>query len=114
MGQLTREQLLARKIGHEVVDLGDGSTVKVRGLNRDQAHTMQQLDTSRDRDLFMIAEGMIEPKMNEEDVAAWFAGDETGAIERVSKAIVRLSGMADGQGKDATKSVPRRRGRGSA
>jgi len=114
MGQLTREQLLARKIGHEVVDLGDGSTVKVRGLNRDQAHAMQQLDAGRARDLFMIATGMVAPEMSEEDVAVWFTGDETGAIERVSTAIVRLSGMADGQGKDATKSVPRGRGRGRA
>jgi len=107
MARLTREQVLARKLGHGVVDLGDGDTVEVRGLSRDEAHHLQTLEVVRDRDLYMIATGMVDPKMNEDDAAAWFAGDEAGSLEKVANEITRLSGMADGQGKDATKSVPR-------
>jgi hypothetical protein len=114
MARLTREQVLARKLGQEEVDLGDGDTVMVRGLNRDQAHHLQTLEVIREREVYMIAVGMADPEMTEEDVAAWFAGDEAGALDKIAKVITRLSGMADGQGKDATKSVPRRRGRGRA
>lgn len=112
MAHLTREQLLARKLGQEVVDLGDGGTVLVRGLNRAEAHAMTERETARDRELYMIATGLLDPQMTEDDVAAWFAADSAGALDLVGKAITVLSGMAPGQGKDATKSVPRRRGRG--
>ena len=111
MARLTREQILARRLGFEDVDLGDGDTVQVRGLNRDEAHHLQSLETVRDRDVYLIATGMVDPEMTEEDVAAWFAQDATGPINDVGAAITRLSGMAPGQGKDATKSVPRGRGR---
>lgn len=118
MAVLTREQILARKRGHETVALDpddpDAGEVVVRGLSRDETHEMMQLESVRDRDAFMVATGLVEPAMTTDDVAAWFAEDATGPIDRVAKKITELSGMAAGQGKDATKSVPRRRGRGRA
>lgn len=113
MAHLTRDEILARKLGRDTVDLGDGATVLVRGLTRAEAHEMTTRDTPRDRELYMIATGMVEPALSEDDVAAWFDADAAGALDVVGKRITELSGMAPGQGKGATKSVPggRRRGR---
>lgn len=112
MARLTAEQILARKLGQEEVDLGDGATVLVRGLNHNEAHQVNQRGDARERDVEMVHLGMVDPAMSREQVEAWFGSDGPGPLGKVSEAITRLSGLAPGQGKDATKSVPRRRGRG--
>lgn len=115
MANLTREQILARKRGEESVTLSDGGTVSVRGMKHNEAHALRELETIRERDAFMISCGLVDPAMTTEDVMAWFeVPGESGDLQLISSKISQLSGMDEGQGKDATKSVPRRRGRGRA
>lgn len=109
MARLTREAILARKLGQEEVELSDGATVMVRGLTRAEAIEMGQLGTVAERDAWMVATGLVDPELSVDDVVAWFGQGAAGDADRIAKKITELSGMADGQAKGYTKSVPRRR-----
>jgi hypothetical protein len=106
---LTREEILAKATGGEVVTLPSGGQVKVRGLSRDEAVELQTREGTAARDNFLIATGMTDPRMTEDDVAAWgkiegAAGDTVA----VSETITRLSGMVEGAGKSGP-TPPRKR-----
>lgn len=106
---LTRDQILARKMGHDLVQIGDDpdDVVKVRGLNREESIAVGQIDDHVERDRFLISAGLVDPPMTMEDVAAWGAQDGGGpgsALEKVSRRIGELSGMVEGAGKSG---VPR-------
>ena len=110
MANLTREQILARKTGKGTATLPDGSTVAIRALTRDEVLEMQQGDRSLgERDNYIVATGMTDPKMSEQDVAAWAAAGDAGDLVAVSDEIAALSGLKPGSGKEATKSTSRRR-----
>lgn len=96
---LTREQILARKTGRGNATLPDGSTVGIRAMTRDEVIEMQAIEILADKDNFMIATGMTDPKMSLEDVAAWAASGDAGDLIAVSDAIAELSGIKQGAGK---------------
>lgn len=106
---LTREEILNKTIGHVVLTLPSGGQVKVRGLTRNEAIAVQQLEDMREKDNAMIAAGLVEPAMTVDDVAAWAeipgsAGDTT----EVSFQIATMSGFSEGAGKSG---VGRARGK---
>lgn len=110
MAALTREQILARKLHQEVVDLPDGSgTVTVRGITRNEALELQDLKTTAERDNHVIAAGMIEPKLTADEVRDWAENDDAGTLKVVSEAIAKLSRMTPDAQKEVTKSAARRR-----
>lgn len=96
---LTREQILAKKLSQEVIDLPSGGQVKVRGLTRDEALLTQDREGTAARDNYVIATGLLDPKLTEDDVAAWAATGATGDLNTISLAIAHLSGMGEGAGK---------------
>lgn len=109
-GHLTREQILARKRGEGTATLPDGSTVAIRALTRDEVLEAQESGKSTaERDNYIVATGMTDPRLSVEDVAAWAAADDAGALVAVSDAIAELSGLKPSAGKEATKSAARRR-----
>lgn len=99
MANLTREQILARKTGKGRATLPDGSTVAIRALTRDEVLASQDLDALTDKDNFIVATGMTDPKLTVDDVAAWAAAGDAGDLVAVSEAIAELSGLAQGAGK---------------
>jgi len=116
MAVLTREQILARKVAGvtEEVDLGDGSSVIVRGLSRREASETSKVDDDFEEvEILALHYGLVDPPLSVDDVRAWRAGDQSENVQKVVSVIQRLSGSAPGQGKDATKSVPRRRRAGA-
>lgn len=110
MAVLTREQILARKVAGrtETVELNGGEVV-VRGLTRGEASACGKLDDQDDVEALALHYGLVDPALSLEDATAWRDQDESGELQKVVDAIQSLSGTAPGQGKDATKSVPRRR-----
>lgn len=108
MGNMTREAILARKLGRDTVEVPDGGTVEVRGLNRREAMHVAGIDDHYERDVYLIATGMVDPAMTEEDVIAWGDQDDSGTLEVVSQRIGELSRMVEGAGKSR---VPRARRR---
>lgn len=99
MAHLTRAQVLARKTGKGTATLPDGSTVAVRALTRDEVLASQELATLPERDNFIVANGMTNPKLTIEEVAGWAAEADAGDLVAVSDAIAELSGLKQGAGK---------------
>lgn len=97
---LTREEILARATGGEVVTLPSGGQVKIRGLSRNEAIGVQEREGAAARDNYVVATGLVDPAMSEDDVAAW--GELPGGagdLVEISREISRLSGMSEGAGK---------------
>jgi hypothetical protein len=105
---LTKDEILAKKLGRRTVTLPSGGEVIVRGLNRNEAMSLRDEPTNADRDNLMISLGLVEPKLTQAEVAAWTEEAGAGDAVEISMAIAELSGMAAGAPKEATKSVPRR------
>lgn len=100
MANLTREQILARKTGKGKATLPDGSTVSIRALTRDEVlEAGEGTKTTAERDNYIVAIGMTDPKLTVEDVAAWAASADAGDLTTVSDAIAELSGLKQGAGK---------------
>jgi hypothetical protein len=108
MTHLTRESILARKTGRGIATLPDGSTVAIRALTRDEILEFQGMDTLSEKDNYLVAAGMTDPKMSVEDVASWGASADAGDLTAVSDAIAELSGLKKGAGKSGV-AAPRRR-----
>jgi hypothetical protein len=109
---LTREEILNRKKAGktEKYDLNDGSgTVEIRALTRDQALAIStDAETLAEKDNLLIAQGLVNPAMSIEDVAAWAGDESAGVLSGLSQRIAEISGMAEGAGKSR---VPRARRR---
>jgi hypothetical protein len=101
VGNLTREQILARKIGKGKATLPDGGVVSIRALTRDEVLASQEIEDTGERENFLIAMGMTDPKLSREDVSAWAAGAAAGDVVAVSDAIAILSGLKQGAGKSS-------------
>jgi hypothetical protein len=120
MAELTREEILARKIGNTVgiVELADGATVKVRGITRAEAAKIREHDQAHPDDVLGqeaigISAGMISPELTVAEALQWCQNEGSGNVGRVMAAIQQLSGEGPGQAKEYLKSVPgRRRARG--
>lgn len=106
MANLTRDQILARKIGKGKATLPDGSTVSIRALTRDEVLDMQEGSrTLAERDNLIVSMGMTDPKLSVDDVAAWAAAGDAGDLVEVSEAIAELSGLKQGAGKSGVSGV---------
>lgn len=108
MQHLTREQIKARKRGHGVCKLPDGSTVAIRALSRDEVLEMQALETVAERDNFVVSRGMTEPELSVEDVAEWAADGAAGDMVAITQAVALLSGLQEGAGKSGPARARRR------
>ncbi len=110
---VTREQLLSGgRLPQDKIDIEGVGVVTVRGLNRAEAMQVQQAgDTPGEQEPWILHFGMVEPALSYDDAVAWAGSAPAGELQVVTVRIAELSGMADGQAKDATKSVPGRRRR---
>lgn len=100
---LTRAQILARKTGKGYATLPDGSQVGIRALTRDEVLESQERPSMAERENFIIATGMTDPKLSVEDVHAWASEGEAGDLVAVSDGIATLSGLKPGADKEAYK-----------
>lgn len=107
---LTREEILARVVGQEVVTLPSGGEVRVRGLTRDEALQVQEAEGTAARDNTIIALGMVEPSLTVEEVALWAQTAPAADSVTISRAVAELSGMGEGAGKSGV-ARPRRKPR---
>lgn len=110
MSVLTRDQILARKLGQETVSLADGSgEVVIRALTRNEALAVRDAEGTAGRDNLVLHYGVVEPALTMADVEAWVDQDAAGVLADLSERIGRLSGMTADSGKAAYKSAGGRR-----
>lgn len=108
MANLTREQILARKLGNDVVTLPDGSTVAIRAVSHKLVLASQQMADPNERTAFLISAAMTDPALSYEDVLAWSENGDAGDIVTLTERVQELSRLTEGAGKS---SVPRTRKR---
>lgn len=112
-GQLTRDEILARRTGSGIVTLEDGATVKVRGLTRGEAAKMRAYEEEHEGDVIglealAVSQAMTEPKLSQQEAVEWLGIEGHGYVQRVISAIQDLSGERPGQAKEYLKRLPRR------
>lgn len=96
-----KERLLARRIPEGTVELGEG-VVTVRGLTRGEVlflHNGKELGVIEDAaswECKMIALGMVDPPMTEDEVRQWQDSSPADELTAVNEKITELSGLAEG------------------
>lgn len=101
---MDKSKLLADRVGlnTEDIEIEGVGTITVRGLSRFEllvAQKKHEGDTlKQERCVLSIA--VLDPVLTEDDVASWQRTSPPMEIERVARAVNRLSGI----GKDAAKS----------
>ena len=101
MANLTREQILARKIGKGKATLPDGSTVAIRALTRDEVLRLQEIEDIGKRDNLAASMAITNPQLSAEDVALWAAEGNAGDLVTIIEAVQELSGLRQGAGKSS-------------
>lgn len=96
---LTREEILARKVGRGTATLPDGSQVTVRGLTRDEVVQAGEQDGTAERDNYIVHRGLVDPVLSLDDVRAWGANGAAGDITTISERVAELSGLKEGADK---------------
>lgn len=66
---------------------------RVRGLNRLEVMATQKMDDPIERDLHIIAIGLVEPRLSVSEVRRWAEASPAGEMEPVSTKIADLSGI---------------------
>jgi glycine cleavage system H lipoate-binding protein len=103
-----KSKLLAKRAGNtREVELPNVGTVTVRGLTKIEVEACKGASDATE-DVKIIATGLVDPELTEEEVAQWLGSAPAGEYVAVMTAITELSGLAEGA---AQKSVPRARGR---
>lgn len=75
-------------------------TFRVRALNRDEALHCRSTPDVATIERRMLAAGLVDPELTENEVKAWQLASTAGEIEPVTDKIAELSGMAQGADKE--------------
>lgn len=98
--------LFAARLPQADVEIPGLGTVRVRGLSREE---MLNSDAGELPTLLaerrLLAKGMVDPAMTEDEIALWQAASPAMEINIVSAKINELSGISAGVAKEAYKSL---------
>jgi hypothetical protein len=102
---LTRGQLPTRTITIDRI-----GKIKLRGLNRAEATQLQYIDTDtlggfEQREIKMLMYGVESMVLDEATTRAWRDSAPSGELEKITEVIAELSGVGQGQDREASKSV---------
>jgi len=99
---ISKDQLLKSGMTEAWVQIPGKGSVRVRGATRGEVFVMQKTrkkgDVAAD-ERKTIALCMVEPKLTEDEVAAWQDTAPAGELEPVAAKIRELSGLSEGADK---------------
>lgn len=109
---LTRDQILARKVGgHTEEHKIDDDVVIIRGLTfaeSVQVRTKLEAGELAAGNAIMIACAMVDPALTLQDVETWLENDSAGDLTKLGNHISDLSGLTEGAGKSGVSRVRKR------
>lgn len=105
---IDREAFLKHRLGERTVELPGVGMVRVRGLSRQEVFEIQKLKDTEAMERRVVFCALVEPKLSEEDVAAWYENAPAGEIDLIVTPIQELSGLAEGAAKSGVSAVRRR------
>lgn len=100
-----RDRLLKPRINEGTVDIEGVGTVRVRGLTRGEVFQAQQIKGTEAMERKIVAMGMVDPAMNEDDVKTWQRSSPAGELDAVANKIQELSGLGKGAEKSGMADV---------
>ena len=92
MDEDLKARLLKPRVPEGTVDLEIG-TVRVRGLSRGEVFMTQQAKGVEASERKIVAIGMVDPEMTEDEVRQWQRSSPAGEMEAVVDKISELSGL---------------------
>lgn len=104
MSEDLKALLLSRRIDEGKVELSVG-IVSVRGLTRGEVFATQKAGDTEATERRIVAIGMVDPPMNEDDVKQWQRNSPAGELEAVVDKIRELSGLGEGADKSGVPAV---------
>jgi hypothetical protein len=100
-----KARLLKPRVPEGTVDLEGIGTVRVRGLSRGEVYMTQQAKGTEAMERKILALGMLDPALTEDEVRAWQQNSPAGEIEPVADKIRDLSGLNKGADKSGVPDV---------
>jgi hypothetical protein len=97
---ISKEALLKGQLPEGTVDIPDVGTVRVRGLSRAEVLSLAALDAEA-REVKILACGVVEPVLTEEEIRGWREAVTSRTIRDVSDEIMVLSGLVEKAREDA-------------
>lgn len=101
---MDKELLFTPRLSEESVEIPGVGTVRVRALSRGEALRAQSAKGVAAIERAMLALGMVDPALTEDEVKRWQEASPAGELEPITRVIQRLSGMEAGADKAAYKS----------
>lgn len=96
-----KERLFKPRLPEADVDVEGLGTVRVRGLSRIEALSVQKATGAEAMERKMLALAMVDPELTEAEVGRWQKASTAGEIEPVTDKVSELSGMTQGAAKKA-------------
>lgn len=84
----------------------EAGTITVRGLSRWEMIQGGKKEDELAQERFILSCAMVDPAMNEDDIAAWQKASPPGEINLVALKVNELSGIGQGADKSDLRSVP--------
>lgn len=101
---MDKELLFKPRLAEEDVEIPGVGTVRVRALSRGEVLRAQGAKGVAAIERAMLATGMVDPALTEDEAKQWQESSPAGELEPVTRVIQRLSGMEAGADKAAAKS----------
>lgn len=93
---MDKQLLFTPRLTEDGVELGGLGTVRVRALNRLEAGLVQRVPGGWEaQERKMLALGMVDPKITEDEALRWQEAGGAGEIQKVTQKISELSGMTE-------------------
>ena len=106
---MDKETFLKPRLPEADVELPGVGTIRVRGLSRQEALSLQPLATDTPAmERAIVGLGLVDPALTSAEVDEWYAAAPAGEIAPIVSAIHELSGLKEGAAKAAYKSDGRR------
>lgn len=90
---MDKSLLFKPRLPEDTVEVPGVGVLRVRGLNRLEAMHVQAAKGPEETERRILALGMVDPKLTEDEVRQWQRASAAGEIEPVSTRIAQLSGM---------------------
>lgn len=105
MDEDLKARLLKPRVPEGTVELDGLGTVRVRGLSRGEVFMTQQAKGVEAMERKVLALGMLDPLMTEDEVRQWQQNSPAGEMEPVADKIRELSGLGKGADKSGVSGV---------
>ena len=105
---IDKEQFLKAAVPEDLVNVPGHGQVRVRGLTRSEVVGLQAMPKdvgALERRIIQL--GMVDPVLDEGDVAAWYASAPAGHTDLIVDAVSRLSGLSEAAPKSGVPGVRR-------